>query len=330
MTDYTKSTGSTGTMKITDTGTKIQFWLKAGSATFNHSLPYGYTVNGVTDNSNTFDFVSGGDWQMLKSWTVSTSQTVTFRLQDTGTSGLGGPTTLSASINRATTPDAPHIPTISAITATSFLATFLDADNDGGANVDSRQLGYGTSGSSPQHTISSDGSTTVTGLTPGTTYYVWARVHNSEGYSPWSVRRTTATLQAPSSPGIVTATDIKQTSMKVSFEDGTSGGSTIIARQIAYGTSSEVLSATVSDYWLPGPMPISSMLPGTVYYFWSRTKNSVGWSSWTGPSTAKTIGGAFVKVGADWLTAVPYVRVGGVWKIVRPSVLNVGIWTETT
>ncbi len=105
MVDYNKSTGSSGTMRIRDTGTTVEFWLNAGnSTTFNHDLPWGYTINGVTSNNRTFDYSAGDGWQRLGAWGVTTSQTVTFRLGDTGTSGFGGPTTHSVTINRAKVP----------------------------------------------------------------------------------------------------------------------------------------------------------------------------------------------------------------------------------
>ena len=60
MTDYTKATGSTGTMMIRDTGTDVEFWLKAGNNTYKYQLPWQYTVNGVNSGPLQFRFVSGG------------------------------------------------------------------------------------------------------------------------------------------------------------------------------------------------------------------------------------------------------------------------------
>src|SRR6187549_2772529 len=117
-------------MMIRDIGGKIQFWLRAGSDTSNSSLPYGYTVNGSTDNTQHFNFTNSGDWQMLRQWTVAASQLVTFRLFDTGTVGLGGPDSLTVSIDRDTIPDPPSIPTASLISSTSMQIHFTDPDND--------------------------------------------------------------------------------------------------------------------------------------------------------------------------------------------------------
>jgi hypothetical protein len=328
VTDYTKPTGSTGTMMIRDTGTKIEFWLKAGSATFNHQLPYGYTVNGTTDNSNEFNFVSGGAWQMLKSWTVSTSQTVTFRLQDTGTAGLGGPTTLSATISRAKVPSAPSTPTASAITSTGVVIAFSDGASNGSA-IDYRQIGYGTSTTVQQTIIGSDGNTPFSGLHPGTTYYFWARTRNGVGYSPWSPRKTVVTLDEPGTSGILVLTDVDQTSVVGSFLDGPENGSVTLQRQIGYGTDPITPTSTADTSGNGRAREIDGLLPGTLYYFRTRTRNSVGWSPWSTAISATTVAGAFVKVGAVWLPAIPYVRVGGVWKVARPWSSAVGVWKET-
>lgn len=338
MADYTKSTGTSGTMKITDTGTKVQFWLKAGSATHNSSLPWGYTVNGTTDNSNSFNFETGGDWQMLKSWTVTTSQTVTFRLYDTGTSGLGGPTTLSAKINRATTPDAPSV-TSSAVGPTFFSYTVTDGD-DNGSEITTRRFGYSSKAmfgdgvvlpsysQEPMVVVSSPtGRGTITGLVQGALYYIWAATKNDEGWSDWSARKSVQLLNVPEVPQAPKLSGITQTSLYATFEDNGNGGATILERQIGYGLTGPTPTSTVA---YSGLAMITGLLPGRTYYFWSRSRNSVGWSSWSAIATATLIAGAFVNVGGVWKRAVPYVNVGGVWKVARPLGRPAGVWKETT
>lgn len=86
----------------------------------------------------------------------------------------------------------PSTPVVSNVRQTTADISFTDGG--GGAPIDSRQIGYGTNPSSPTTTISSDGSDTLTGLTPATTYYVWARTHNAVGYSDWSPRTSFHTI----------------------------------------------------------------------------------------------------------------------------------------
>ena len=324
MTDYVKSTGSSGTMMIRDTGTVVEFWLKAGSSTFNHDLPWAYVINGVSSDWKEFDFQSGGDWQKLGAWTVTTDQTVTFKLGDTGTSGLGGPTTLSAAINRATIPQAPDPVTFSSHTGTSLMASFTFNGN-GGAAIDSKQIGYGTSSGSPQHIVSSDGSTSITGLANGTKYYFWARVHNSEGWSPWSSVRSVTTYRVPDAPDPVILTSIRQTKIDANFFDNGNGGTAIIERQIGYGLSSSAPTSFISG----NDVTITGLSPGKKYYFWSRVRNSVGWSPWSAVKSATLIAGAVVMVGTEAKRAVPYVKVAGVWTLAEGYVRSTGVWKQS-
>lgn len=328
MTDYNKSTGSSGTMRIRDTGTSVEFWLYTSSgSTFNHDLPWGYTVNGNTNNDRQVDYSAGDGWKKLGTWTVSTDQTVVFRLFDTGTSGFGGPTTLSVSITRSRAPNAPSTPSLTGITSTSINVTFSDgADN--GDSIDARQIAYNTGGTTTGATIvSSDGSTTVSGLNPGWTYYFWARTHNSKGWSPWSSVRSARTLKVPDAPDSVIASNPTQKTIIVSFTDNGNGGSAITGRQVGYSTNS--LGPTT---WVTytGARTITGLMPGTRYYLWSRVQNSVGWSPYSSSVNIKTIAGARVCVGGVWKDAIPYVNDGGVWKLARPWGRVAGDWKETT
>lgn len=196
MTDYTKGTGSGGEMLIRDTGDYVEFWVKAGSSeTFNYEMPWAYIVNGVSSSWRHYSYHAGSGYEKLGSWKVTYSQTVTFKLGDTGTQGLGGPTTFSHSIKRVDKPDPPTSLAVSQVTYNSVFVTFSDGDNNGGS-IDSRQIGYSGSvhATTPFLSVSSDKSTTITGLAPGTTYTFWARTHNSEGWSSWSSSKSVTTL----------------------------------------------------------------------------------------------------------------------------------------
>ena len=324
MTDYTKSTGSSGTMMIRDTGTTVEFWLKAGSSTFNHQLPWAYVVNGVTSDWREFDFVSGGDWQKIASFSVTTSQTVQFKLGDTGTSGLGGPTTFSQAINRATVPEAPDPVTFSSLTGSSVVASFT-INGNGGASIDSKQIGYGTASGSPQHIVSSDGSTLISGRANGTKYYFWARVHNSEGYSAWSSVRSVTTYKVPDAPKSVVLSNIRQSKIDANYADNGNGGTAILEHQIGYGLS----SAAPTNFVSTNDASLTGLDPGRKYYFWSRNRNSVGWGPWSAVTSATLKAGAFVVDGASSLRAIPWVRDGGVWKLAEGYVRVTGEWKKT-
>lgn len=328
MTDYTKTTGVNGTMMIRDTGTDVEFWFRAGySSDWWNGMPFNWTANGST-TSKTINYPTGRPWYKVGEVRITDSQTVTFRLTDhSSSSGIGGPTSFPQYIKRDTIPAKPSTPNISSITATSVYVTFSDGDNGGDA-IDARQIGYGTSSTSVQDTVSSDRSTTITGLSQGTTYYFWARTHNSEGWSAWSGRASAKTLKGPGAPSAPLLSSVRATSVDVAFSaPSDTGGSTITGYQIGYGTSSSAPASTVSA---TSPQVVTGLNPGTVYYFWVRARNSVGWGTWSAYRSIRTVAGAYIRVGAEMKLAVPYVKVGGVWKIAEPWIRNVGAWKRTT
>lgn len=95
----------------------------------------------------------------------------------------------------ATSPAPPSKVTLSQVNATSVHATFGDGNNNG-APITAREIGYGTSDYEAQKRISSDQSTTITGLTPGTKYFFKARTKNSQGWSDWGPATSATTLSA--------------------------------------------------------------------------------------------------------------------------------------
>lgn len=329
MTDWDKSTGSSGTMRIRDTGTTVEFWISAGSSsTYNHEMPWKYTVNGSTSSWKEYDYQSGAGFERLGSWTITSDQTVTFYLGDTGTSGLGGPTTFSHFIERASAPNAPSTPKVTVLSSTSASATFSDGSNNG-ASIDSRQLGYSLARTSPSYPaviVSSDGSTSVSGLLPGETYYFWARTHNAKGYSGWSGRASAKTWSVPPAPSSVAISEVTQSSVKAVFNGNGDGGSAILEWQIGYGTDANTPQSFISS---SGTSTLTGLSPGQKYYFWARGRNSVGWGPWSAVSSATLIAGAYLKVGSVWKRAVPYVNVNGTWKVAKVWGKVAGSWRES-
>lgn len=328
MTDYKKDTGSSATMMIRDNGSTVSFMINANNgSTFKHELPWGYSVNGTTNNDREYDYGAGDGWATLGSWTVTTDQTVTFRIFDTGTSGFGGPTTLSVAIERSSAPGAPRITSFSSIGSTSVVVHMLDGDNNGDG-IDLRQLTHNTINSiPPSPLITATGTTTVTGLTAGVRHYFWGRNHNSKGYGPWSAVASFVTLKVPDAPNAPIVSNATQTSVVVSFTDNGTGGSTITGREVGYGTSATSVQSSIA---YSGVTTINGLDPGKVYYFFSRIRNSVGWGPYSAPSSLKTVAGASINVNGVWKDAVPYVKVGGVWKLARPWGRVAGVWGEST
>jgi hypothetical protein len=315
-------------MMIRDTGDVVEFWFKAGHPSdWVNGLQFSYTVDGDT-TGKTINYPQGADWYKIGSDTAHYSQTVTFKLiTDTSIAGIGGPTTFTHAVSRDTVPGAPSTPTISGIKATSVVASFKDGSN-GGDSIDSRQIRYdNNSDASSSTTVSSDGSTTISGLAQNTTYYFWARTHNSEGWGPWSGRASAKTLAVPTAPSAPLLSSITATSVDVSWTDNANGGSAITAHQIGWGVSSSAPTSTVAA---SSPQVVNGLTPGTTYYIFVRAQNSVGWSAWSKATSMRTVAGAYILVGNTWKLAVPYVRVGGIWKLAEAWGRSAGVWSKTS
>lgn len=327
MTDYTKASGN-GTLLIKDLGSTVEFWVKPYYSDFWwQNLSFTVTANGSSTNY-AVDF-SGNSWVKVTSRTISSSQTVTFKLNTaTGTSSLGGPTTFSQYIDRGTAPPQPDAPTISSIGSTSVNASFTNNGN-GGLALDNWAIAYST-GSTPGTTIypGSDQSGTISGLSPGTKYNFWSRVHNSKGWSAWSPAKSATTLRKPYAPTSIVVDQITQRSVRVAFTDPNNGGSSITSRSIAYNTSNTLTGATIIS--TDGNDTVSGLLPGRQYYFWVRANNAIGSGDWSGAVGALLVAGAFVAM-ADGTTkrAVPWYNDAGTWKLIRPWSKSAGVWSQT-
>lgn len=327
MVDYTRSTGTTGIMLIRDTGTIVEFWITSNnSQTFHFQLPWSYTVNGFTSGTQQYRYEAGMGYRRLGFWNVTTSQTVTFRLHATGTAGFGGPTTFNQFINRATVPPPPTVVTLTELSHNSVKAEF-SSNGDGGNSPVNWELGYGIDPNSPQIIIPYTIPVTITGLTPGTTYYFWGRGYNAFGYSGWGPRAQVTTWRVPDPPNPPVISDISQGSAIATFTPNGDGGTPITTYEVGYSTSptddpSTTLVAT-------SPQGIVNLTPATPYYFRVRARNAVGWSPWSSATLAKTLVGALIKVGSVWKDAVPYVKVAGVWRLARPWVRSAGVWKES-
>lgn len=328
MTDWDKDTGAGGTLRIRDLGSTVEFWFKAGySSDWYNGLEFSYTVDGSTTKKS-INYPTGADWYKVGSDTATHNQTVTFKLlTSTSISGIGGPATFTHSVTRDTVPAAPSTPVISGIKATSVVVTFKDGSNGGDA-IDARQIRYddNSDASSPK-TVSSDGSTTISGLASGKTYYFWARTHNSVGWGPWSGRASAKTQAVPAAPQAPLLSSVTATTVDVAFYPNSNGGSAISAWQIGYGTSSSAPTSTVSA---KSPQVLKGLAPGTTYYIFVRAQNSVGWSAWSKPTKMITVAGAYILVGSTWKLAIPYVNVGGTWKVAEAWTRNTGVWSRTT
>lgn len=223
MTNYDKSTGNNGTLRIALTYTqstssdsttynvKLQI-INSNSATF----AYGKTWDGIVGNTA----LSGGKFDIDGAETVTVysnsslvrshdsngnlaAQKFELYMGDTGTSGLGGPTRHTISVTPPRIPEAPGAPgkpTITNITPTGAKLSWTAAAR-GHANIDDYDLDISTSSSFSPEGDRNPGNAltmTVSDLLPDTVYYARARAHNGDGWGPHSATATFTTL--PSTP----------------------------------------------------------------------------------------------------------------------------------
>lgn len=325
MVDYTRDIGGSTTLMIRDTGTDVQFWIKTGPQTYNYQQPWNGRINNAELGNRTFRMLQGGQWQYIDAWRIDYDQEVRFTIVN---SGLGFPTyDFYQEINRTSAPGPPNLYAADAISSTHIHVEFDDG-YDGGSAIVERQIGYGTNPDNVQSFWDAPGGEADIGpFNPGTKVYFWARTRNAVGWGTWSNRGEDTTFRNPNAPRPVTFSEVAQTSVRTAFEDRANGGTDVIERQIGYGLDPNTPASFANH--ISGVNVLTNLDPGKTYYFWARTRNSIGWSAWSDRSQVTLIAGARVFSGGVWRRAVPYVRVGGVWKVARPWVKASGVWKES-
>ncbi|WDS52125.1 minor tail protein [Microbacterium phage UtzChips] len=168
------------------------------------AAPWSATIHGQTwSGSSPYDFrstdsITVGSGTKRVYHDANGYRTITFSGSVGGSTVIGSAST-SGSLGLTRIPKVPPAPKpleLTDIKATSMLFRF-QSTGDGGSKTDSWQLQYSESSSfSSPTTLSSSGTSTVTGLKSGTLYYFRARGHNTVGWGPWSSALSARTLAA--------------------------------------------------------------------------------------------------------------------------------------
>lgn len=174
-------------------GNDVKFFVRSGlTATWVGTPGFGtsvYANGGWIGLSNLANYSNSTDWREVGTIHVTTSQTITFHINASGTQGFGGPTDFPLWISRASPPPAPTPLGADQIKHQKFRYRF-SGNGDGGAPVLEWQIGYGYNANSPQWTASSSGTSEVGTFIPGSIVYIWSRGRNAAGWGPWSARTT--------------------------------------------------------------------------------------------------------------------------------------------
>lgn len=330
MATYTKSTGATGTMYIHDNGTTIEFLINAGqTSTWVARMPWRYTINNKTSAWQYYNHTSGGGTRSLGVFTPGRyDQTVKFELGDTGSYGLGGPTTLTANIKRVSEPPKPPPWKITSVRDQSVSGTYPDVIDNGGSPLTKVELRYGkssdmTSSSNTTIVIPNNVSYTVQNLSRDTVYYFWIRYTNAIGTGLWSDYAAVRTYDVAAGGSTPIISNVTQSSVNVSYTVTVyTGGKPIMSARVGYGTDPNAPQKYVTGT----KMTISGLTPGLTYYFWGQAYTEFGWGDLSGRASAKLPAGMWYFYQGQWRRAVPYVRVNGVWKPAAPLINIAGLW----
>ena len=240
--------------------------------------------NPTTADAHTSDGTGTGSYSSsLTSLTYNTTYYVrAYATNSKGTSyGEEKTFTTNKLAPTVTTTDVTSITSNSAVTGGNVTA-------DGGANVTARGVCYGTSQNptiSGQHTSDGNGTgaftSTLTGLTANTTYYVRAYATNSEGTS-YGSQKTFTTQQTVTLPTVTTnnVTDITQTTAVSGGNVTSTGNGTVSAKGVCWSTSPTptINNSHSTDGTGTGSYTssLTSLSPNTTYYVRAYATNEAG------------------------------------------------------
>lgn len=272
MVDYTRGTGTSGTLIIRDSGTRVAFLIRnTSSPTFIGSASWHGRINGV-NVGGTYS-INGAQTVQVDSRPVSSSQTVSFGIAATGTEGLGGPTSFSQSISRSSVPGAPGRPSVSNIKQTVANLSWSAAATNGSSIVN-----YGVQVSSNSSFtnlyFATDNGTSrsvrATGLRPAGRFYARVAARNGVGRGPWSATRMF--IMDPEPPSSTTFTGAGVTWLSISWGRA-DNGSTLKDYQIQYSRNSD-FSGAATRTTTATSATLTGLEPGTRYYVRVRARNT--------------------------------------------------------
>ena len=247
--------------------------------------------------------------------TNGTSYTVYVRARNSVGVGLWVTSASGTPVASASVPGRVGRPSVSV--GDGSLTVSWSAPSDGGAAITSYEVWYSTSSQSRTRTTSST-SVTLTGLANGTSYAVYVRAQNSQGFGSWSDAASGTPVASATRPSIVgqPSVSVGDGSLTVSWSAPSNGGSAITGYDVRYIETSYVGCgdcgvAPTTTSTTSRRVTITGLTNGTSYTVSVRAKNSVGAGLWSfnasgTPAAAATVPGKvgrpLVSVGDGSLT----------------------------
>lgn len=274
-----KPTGNSGTLRITDTGSAVEFWILCSDpATRVGSLPWSGIVNGQNVNG-AIALPAGFGSRLVASYPVSTNQTVSFSIAKSGTSGLGGPSSVAMAISRQTVPPAPTTVANDQITSRSFRHVFR-SNGYGGLpilrweTIVAEDINFSVNVRTFQST---DGVVPVP-AEPDRKYYIADRGVNALGNGPWSATSTVTTvLDAPA------VTGWEQSGNTLAATWTADPSSSLTGYRVQISTDKDFLSGitTVTAAASATSYAFGGLLGGRTYYVRLAAVTAAGASVWS-------------------------------------------------
>ncbi|HTH55204.1 MAG TPA: fibronectin type III domain-containing protein [Cyclobacteriaceae bacterium] len=241
-----------------------------------------YTVQVATDNGFTTGLLTVTPVSSTSTTIGGLSSNTNYYYRVLATNN-SGPSPYSGTYTTVLTlPGAPTPSPGSSIGQTQLTANWPAASGNGAITSYTVQL-------SPDNTFSSGSTQTIstlsalfTTLSSNTSYYYRVLATNGTGSSPYSIGYTTV-LTLPDAPTSPSASAIGQAQFTANWSAPVGGAASYTAQVSPLSDfSASVLSATVSGL----STTISTLTPGTTYYYHVKANNVTGSSSYTSPSVS--------------------------------------------
>lgn len=126
----------------------------------------------------------------------------------------------------------------------------------------------------------------------------------------------------PDAPTPLSLDAITTSSMRYRFSGNGNGGATMREWQVSWAAE----GTPQTRIWSNGTTTLTGLKPGTLYHWYARGRNDVGWGPWTPLMTARTLYGARVLHAGVWRNAIPYVKHNNVWKPAESHIHHGGKW----
>ena len=261
-----------------------------GSAVSVRGVCWSTTINPTTANSKTTDGTGAG---IFASSITGLLANTTYHVRAYATNGIGTSYGSDVSFTTTATPVAPIVTTTAASAITMTTATSGgNVTSTGGLTVTARGICWSTTinptiGNS--HTTDGTGAgiftSSITGLTQSTTYYIRAYATNSVGTAYGSELTFTTLSPTPTRPTMGVTSVISSLTPTTATSGGnviSDGGSTLLYTGICIsttvnppttaGTTIDSVNANIGQY----VVDLTGLTPNTTYYIRSYAENSIG------------------------------------------------------